>query len=273
MRFTVFGGTGFIGRTLVSHLREHGHAVDAPSRNLDSLPGGNLGHVIYAIGLTGNFREQLRATVTAHVHVLQNLMEEAEFESWLYLSSTRVYGGLPDDVPASEDAPLLVRPGRDAIYDLSKLLGESICLAMNRRTVRVARLSNVYGAGQSVHSFLGSVLRDLARNGEVVIRESPVSSKDYISVDRTAEMLVSIATLGKERVYNVASGIPVTHAQLIDVIRQCGFRAEFCAGSPTRVFPRIDIQRFTNEFTDRPQSVLDDLPRLIRREAHRCHDN
>ena len=273
MKFTVLGSTGFIGRTMVSHLQESGYAVETPSRNFDGLRGGNLGHVIYAIGLTGNFREQPRATISAHVHVLQNLMEEAEFESWLYLSSTRVYGGLPDNCLASEDAPLRVQPGSDAIYDLSKLLGESLCLAMSRRTVRIARLSNVYGTGQSVHSFLGSVVRDLARNGEVLIRESPGSSKDYIPVDRAVEMLLAIATRGKERVYNVASGIPVSHAQLANVIGKCGYRVAFCAGSPTRVFPRVDIQRFATEFADAPRSVLDDLPRMIRQEAHCCQNN
>ena len=273
MKFTVLGSTGFIGGTMVKHLQECGYAVEAPPRDVASLRGANLGHVIYAIGLTGNFRTQPGAAIRAHVHVLQNLMEGADFDSWLYLSSTRVYGGLPDGIAASEDATLPVRPGLDAIYDLSKLLGESLCLAADRETVRIARLSNVYGAGQSVHSFLGSVAGDLARTGKVVIRESPRSSKDYVPVDGVVETLVSIATRGNERVYNVASGIPVTHAQLADAIGQCGYSVEFLAASPARVFPRIDVKRITTEFNNMPRSILDDLPDLGRQVACSCNNN
>jgi nucleoside-diphosphate-sugar epimerase len=267
VKFTILGSTGFIGRRMVQHMQERGDTVETPPRDASHLRGRNLGHVIYAIGLTGNFRTQPQAAIRAHVQVLENLIEGADFESWLYLSGTRVYGGLPHDAPASEDAALPVRPGLDAGYDLSKLLGESLCLAMDRSTVRVARLSNVYGVGQSIHSFLGSVVHDLSREGKVLIGEAPESSKDYVSVETVAAMLRSIATGGKYRVYNVASGHPVSHRALADVIKDSGYNVEFRPDGPVRAFPPIDTRRITNEFGGICDSILEDLPLVIKQNA------
>ena len=268
MKFTVLGSTGFIGRRMVAHLQSHDIEVETPPRDAADLRGRNLGHVIYAIGLTGNFRSQPQAAIEAHVNVLQKLMDCADFESWLYLSSTRVYGGLPSGVLATEDAALTVRPGPDSLYDLSKLLGEAICVAKDSATVRVARLANVYGAGQSEHTFLGSVIHELARNGKVTIGESPPSSKDYISVENVVTLLKLIATQGRERIYNVASGQPVTHQDLADIMRQCRYNVEFSAHAPARIFPAIDTARIIGEFGEKPRSILQDLPTLIEEEKH-----
>lgn len=272
MKFTVLGSTGFIGSRVVQHLQTQGHEVETPCRDTQDLRGKNLGHVIYAIGMTGNFRLQPEATIEAHVTVLQRLMEEADFESWLYLSSTRVYGGLPKGAMATEDAELHIRPGFDSLYDLSKLLGEAICLGKDRPTIRIARLANVYGAGQSQHLFLGSVVRDLIQKGKVMIGESPQSAKDYIAVETVASLLTLIATQGRERIYNVASGRPVTHQALADTIRQCGYNAEFSANAPTRIFPAIHTARMVAEFGENARSILTDLPLLIEEEK-RLYDN
>jgi nucleoside-diphosphate-sugar epimerase len=259
MKFTVLGSTGFIGGRLVRHLKGLGAEVETPARDVSDLRGKYLGHVIYAIGLTGDFRTRPNAAIDAHVNVLQRLLHEAEFESWLYLSSTRVYGGLPDGVLATEIEKLPVYPGLNDLYNISKLLGESICLARDCQTVRIARLSNVYGTGQSQDTFLGSVVRDLVRNGKVIIGESPGSSKDYISVESVVETLGSIAMRGRERLYNLASGNAVTHEALADAMRRCGYTVEFSAEAPRRVFPIIDTARIRSEFGNHPRSLLQDL--------------
>ena len=271
MKFTVLGSTGFIGSAMVRHLRAEGMEVDTPPRDILSLRG-NPGHVIYAIGLTGNFRQQPDAAIEAHVNVLRRLMDGAEFDSWLYLSSTRVYGGLSPDVPAAEDSALPVRPGADSLYDLSKLLGEAICLSRPEKTVRVARLSNVFGVGQSEHTFLGSVVRDLMREGKSIIGQSPESSKDYISIDKVVKILASIAVKAKERLYNVASGHGVTHRQLADVFSGMGYKIDFDPGAPMRVFPPADISRIAREFRIDTQVFPADIAELLETENKVKHE-
>ena len=263
MKFTVLGSKGFIGRHLTLSLREQGIEVDTPPRDAADLRGKNLGHVVYAIGLTGNFRQQLRATVEAHVNVLQKLLEGAVFDSWLYLSSTRVYGGLPAGATGRETEKISVMPSFDTLYDLSKLLGEAVCLGHAQPTVRVARLSNVYGADQGANSFLGAVLAAAIEKGEVTLQESPASSKDYICIDDAIQLIQAIATGGRERLYNVASGKNTAHKDLAAKIETCGYKVHFKPDAPTRAFPAIDASRIKQEFRAAPRALLDDLPILI----------
>lgn len=264
MKFSVFGGRGFIGSHLVRHLKAQGHEVWVPERGALLEKKSPAGHVIYAIGLTGNFRQRLYDTIDSHVNVLTELLQALSFDSFLYLSSTRVYGGLPPEALASEGTLLNIAPSPDSVYDLSKLLGEAVCLAQPQESVRVARLSNVYGIGQGTDTFLGAVLKEAQHIGHVTIGEAPESSKDYVAVDSVVEALERIALGGKERLYNLASGIPTTHNALMAKIREVtGADVAFDRDAPLRVFPRVDIGLARKELDFSPRSVLEDFAGLF----------
>jgi nucleoside-diphosphate-sugar epimerase len=269
MKFSILGGAGFVGRHLARHLRQIGFQVEIVSRGAE-VNGTELGHVIYAIGLTGNFRERYFDTVEAHVNVLSCALQRNSFESWLYLSSARVYGGLPAGSVATETLDIPVRPSKDALYDLSKLLGESLCLSLDRPTIRVARLSNVYGGDQSKATFLGEILDDLQQSGSATIRESPESSKDYVSIRDVVNLLALISLSGRHRIYNVASSRVTTHKAIADRLQELtGYPIKFMPNAPRRTFPRIDVSRVEDEFGFTPTSILDDLPELLR-SRERC---
>lgn len=264
MKFTVFGGSGFIGGNLVEYLKCKGHEVQAPARGEDESNGAELGHVIYAIGLTGDFRTRPFDTVEAHVGKLARLLQAARFDSWLYLSSTRVYGSLGHESIAHEDMPLPVRPDADSLYDISKLMGEALCLAQNNPQSRVARLSNVYGAGQSKHTFLGALLAELKAADAITIREAPESAKDYVALADVLALLENIALSGRERLYNVASGTSVSHAELACLLAQMtGKNIEFEQNAACRKFARIDVERVRAEFGFKPALLLDNLSQLL----------
>ena len=59
MSWTVLGASGAIGRRLVGYLRQTGHVVYTPERGDPGVWTRPLGHVIYAIGLTADFRQRL----------------------------------------------------------------------------------------------------------------------------------------------------------------------------------------------------------------------
>jgi nucleoside-diphosphate-sugar epimerase len=271
VKFTIFGGRGFVGRNLATYLEAGGHEVALPARGAEAAVAGTgecLGHAVYAIGLTGNFRQHIYETVEAHVTKHAELIRAAKFQSWLYLSSTRVYGGLGADAHASETAAIPITPSRDSLYDLSKLLGEATCFANSNPAVRVARLSNIYGAGHSPSMFLGSVIEELANTGSVVINEASSSSKDYMAIEDVCELLASIALSGRERLYNVASGIPVPHQAIAEKLSSLtGGKVTFAAGAPERRFPVIDTSRIAAEFHHTPRSLIGDLESLLRAAA------
>ena len=262
-KFTIFGGSGFIGKNLVNYLRSLGYEVFAPSRN-EKLPIKiNLGHVIFAIGITGNFRGRPFDTIESNVSILAKYMQSSTYNSWLFLSSARIYGVHKDF--ASETDYLEVFPSQDSIYDISKLLAESLCMSINNPKIRIARISNVYGASQSRNTFLGSLLSDISLKKKLLIKESKDSSKDYISISDLTEILVKISIDGKNRIYNVASGKPITHLDLSKSLKKYTKEPIFFEDNGVlRVFPQINISRIEKEFNFKAKSLLDDLPDLIK---------
>src|SRR5712691_7197034 len=139
---TVLGASGFIGSHLVARLQELNLQCFAPERDQE-LGGKSLGHIVYCIGLTADFRQKPFETVDAHVSTLLKIVRQCEFDSLLYLSSARLYRG--QETIAGEDDPVRVNPlQNDDIYNISKLMGESLSLDCGR-PARVARLSAVYG--------------------------------------------------------------------------------------------------------------------------------
>jgi nucleoside-diphosphate-sugar epimerase len=261
MSHTVLGASGFIGSHLVRWLESQRVACWTPGRGADVL-ARPLGHVIYCIGITADFRRRPYDTVRAHVCTLLDLLEKADFASLLYLSTTRLYAGLED---THEDQPLRVNPSSaDDLYNISKIMGESMCLSSGRANVRVVRLSNVYGKDISSENFLTSVLRDAVEHKKVVLRTSLDSEKDYVNVDDVVRLLPQIACSGRHRIYNVAAGVNATHRELVDVVeRATGCRVEVAEGRATVRFPPVCIERVQQEFGFAPSRVLDSLSALI----------
>ncbi len=255
MSWTILGSSGTIGSRLVARLRAAGQTVDTPGRGDAGLCRRPLGHVIYAIGLTADFRRRPYDTVQAHVSVLAELLQQADFASLLYLSSTRVYAHAAS---GHEDSPLpVLAQDPSDLYNLSKLMGESLCLQDARAGVRVARLSNVVG-GEDADSvnFVPSLVRE-ARGGCIVLQTAPDSSKDYIHIDDVAELLPRIAAGGRERLYNVASGVQTTHAQwTAQLVARTGCAIEVAPAAPSVRFIPIDIERIRKEFDYQPRPVL-----------------
>ena len=253
-QFTVLGATGYIGSRLASHLHTQGHTVWSPARNDTTVFTRSLGHVIYCVGLTANFRVRPYDTVDAHVVLLSEILQRAQFESLLYLSSTRVYMGA---TRTAEDAELTVVPNDPSyLYNLSKLMGESLCHASGRTGVRVARLSNVVGPGMDASS--GNLVADLqrqAQQGLMVLRSHRASAKDYIHIDDVVQWLPLIALTGRSTTYNVASGTQITHGQWLEwLTKRHPCRVEASDDAPLQSFTHIEITRLKTEFgvTARP---------------------
>jgi nucleoside-diphosphate-sugar epimerase len=262
LKFTIFGGDGFIGRSLGAYLRSRGHEVYTPERNCIDFQDNFLGHVIYAIGMTGNFHGMPFDTVDAHVCALKKRLQYATYESWLYLSSTRIYG--VNAQSTSEADEILVSPGRDGIYNISKLLGESLCLAIENPKVRVARLSNVYGVGQSQYTFLAAVISQAMLNQRVEIQESPESCKDYIYIADVVNLIEKIVIEGKWRIYNVASGINTTHMDLAnEIAKLTGTSVTYTVGGFQRKISPIDTKLIKSEFNYNPRLILNDIKQLV----------
>ncbi|HRA87069.1 MAG TPA: NAD(P)-dependent oxidoreductase [Planctomycetaceae bacterium] len=270
MKYTILGARGFIGSHVAAMAQSMGHDVYTPDRNED-LRGLDLGHVVYSIGVTADFRTRPYDTVTAHVTRLQQILTESRFESLVYLSSTRVYArsglvtGQPfsGSVQESSVTPVLSDDPGD-LYNLTKLLGESIALLSWPRA-KIARLSNVLGPDFKSDNFVISVVRDSLQQGRVVLKSALTSAKDYIFVDDVARAILMLSTNGRRRIYNVASGVNTTHGAIVRLVQELT-EAEFFVedGSPEVLFPRIDTSALVTDLDLTFQTVETMIPRLVK---------
>jgi len=265
---TILGASGFIGSYVAAELTRRGIEHYAPGRD-EPLTGRALGDVIYCIGLTADFRTRPFDTVEAHVTRLADAMKNCQYDSFLYLSSTRVYKA-STGAHAREDDDIAVRPhDPDHLYNISKLMGESLALTAANNG-KVARLSNVYGADFTSENFLTAVIRDALETGKVSLRGSPDSAKDYINVRDAVAALIAIAQKGGGGIYNVASGTNVSNRQLLGRLTALtGCAVETKADAAPVIFPGVDICRVKSEFGFAPSSVLDDLKTLV--ETYKSH--
>jgi nucleoside-diphosphate-sugar epimerase len=269
-QFTIIGAQGFIGSRLVAYLRRQDHQVAAIGRGEPIAP--EPGNVIYCAGVTADFRSRAIDTVEAHVSHVAGVLRWLRPQSFLYLSSTRLYGNSGAGV---ETAPIAVRPeDPDQLYNATKLAGEALCLAQKQASVRVARLSNVYGpdmdsAAKPREDFLAAIVREAVTERKVTLRTALHSEKDYVDVEDVARALERIALNGRYRVYNVASGRNVTHAALIAALAEItGCETGVALGAKAVAYPPIATGRIAAEFTAkdpwRPASVIERLPDLVR---------
>ncbi|MFC1856965.1 NAD-dependent epimerase/dehydratase family protein [Thermodesulfobacteriota bacterium] len=258
---TVFGTSGVIGSHIARYLSRANYDVYAPDRNV-KLKRRDLGNVIYCIGITSDFRTRPYDTVEAHVSVLSHILQTCTFNSFTYLSSTRIYK--QSESFAKENDAILVHPLKsDDLYNISKIMGESLLISSGKQ-VKIIRLSNVYGGDYTSDNFLPSLIRDAIKEGKIILRTSPQTAKDYIGIQDVVDLVCRITIDGKHNVYNVASGFNVSHASLMKIIeKQTGCKVEIDPGGDIIPFPTICIERIESEFGYIPTSVLSELPLLI----------
>ena len=253
--FTILGASGWIGSALVAGLQRQGNSVNAIDRtSLSSWLSSNrpTGTVVYAIGMTSDFRQRPHETVEAHVSLLSQVIQRKGLEDLVLISSTRVYARSQN---TSEDSALPCQSTDPSdIYNISKLLGEALILQDPRPGLKVVRLSNVIGQGQPKTTFIGSVLSEARRTGCVNIKQPPTTTKDYVSLDSVIELIPLIAKQGRHRLYNLGSGINFSHADVARWLQRQGTMVTFSLDAdPGISFPRLQIERLLSEF-DQPEN-------------------
>lgn len=247
---TVLGAGGWIGASLVADLKRQGRRVIPVDRvGFPQWLGGihTPGPVIYAVGLTADFRKRPHATAEAHVGLLSKVLQRYGLEDLLFLSSTRVYSRSSDTREISP-LPCLSSDSSD-LYNLSKLLGEALVLQDPRPGLKVVRLSNVVGPGQPESTFLGALLAEAHSSLMVDIQQPADTAKDYVAMADVVRLLPRIACQGKQRLYNLGSGRNTSHREVAAWLEQQGVTVRFAAKAATGIsFPPLSIKRLAAEF-------------------------
>ena len=261
-KFTILGGKGFIGSHLIRRLKDEGHQVFAPDKITPDVLKTKHGHLIYSIGLTSDFRNRTLDTIQAHVCILRDLLEHAEFESLTYLSSTRVYHGSDS---TNEYASLRVNPDNaEDLYNISKIAGESLCVHSGRPNVKIARLSNIVGYRKDSDLFIDQLLHEIMANKALTLKSSLFSEKDYLYIDDAVNAILFLATSTTTGCVNVASGNNISNLTIIEHLKVIfDFDLIISDNAPLIDFMPIDISRIKNLFPYEPAQFTEFFPKFI----------
>lgn len=261
---TVLGATGYIGSNLLKRLVSNNIEVFAPGKE-EIINNRNLGHIIYCIGMTADFRTKPFETVEAHVCVLNKILRDCQFESLTYLSSTRIYINSIKDL-AEEHEKILIDPfNADELYTLTKLTGERLCLS-SKKNVKIVRLANVFGDDFNSDNFLSDIVRKILSEGTFTLHSPLASSKDYLFIDDAVDLLIKIALTGKEKIYNLASGKNTTNQEIINKLKNhINFSFTVADNAKLNVFPKICVKKINAEFNFIPQNITTLIPNLLKK--------
>ena len=257
--FSLIGGSGFLGRSLNNVLKLSGHEVRVIERNKFPDVSKNCGNVIYCAGVTRDFKLRSRDIIESHVCYLSTVLRTISCDSFLYLSSARIYENYPT---TNEETKIFCDPfGISNFYNLSKLFGESVVMNSSVRAPKVARLSYVVDGISD--QFFGPLIGS-AKSGVIYLKGHADTEKDFLLLDDASEILTKISLDGNSEIYNVASGCNLSFKKLGSMLEnylKCGVVFEH--GWQKRSPAPIEIKKISDKFNFQPRSVVSELEKVF----------
>ena len=253
--YTIFG-QGFVGTNIVKLLKKKKYNVFVPKRGKFKF-NRNLHNIIYCIG-SDNWINDPKGSYDANLGIVPKIIFNNKFTSFTFLSSVRVYLGNPCK-KISENSLIQINPNiRNFFYNSLKLTGESLCLSLPNKKIKVVRMSNLFGDNFTNQIYLlPALIRNALNNKKINIFVNKKSSKDFLYVNEALDILIKIIKKGKSRLYNVASGKNIELykiAQKIKKITNC--KIIYKNQNKLVSEPKIDISRIKKEFNFKPKKNL-----------------
>jgi len=284
-------GAGFIGGHVVRRLLDNGHGVRVLSRSrphgrAEELTAGaeviigdagvtktvaeavvGMDHVVFALGsLVPPEAEQephldLSLTLQPLLELL-GVLENGPRLPLSYLSSGGTVYGNALSFPIPETAPTVPL----CVYGITRLAAERFVLrygTMNDVRVRLLRIGNAYGTGQTTargQGIVGTAL-ERCRTGEpLVLYGNGQISRDFVHAEDIGLAIAELVVAGGPSIVNIGSGVASTVNEVVALARQV-------SGKPLPILPKdardFDLPRVQLDIS-LLQSLVDFRPRSLR---------
>jgi UDP-glucose 4-epimerase len=281
--YVVTGGNGFLGRALVARLRSRSHSVIIASRAIhhhnriddwvefdlqDRVTANNITNVRpdgvfhLAWSTTPATAEQAPASdvstnLAGTVNLLDKLATTSGIPIVLVSSGGAVYGDAGTGPISEREAPKPI-----SIYGTTKLAMEHYatrCKLFAGLDVRIARISNPFGAGQTPAKMQGAATvfaRKIIKSEPIEIWGDGRIVRDYVDVADVASGLMAIMDMDSpcfedSPVFNIGSGHGLSLIELIQKLEDAAGR-------------QADVRFTAQRNFDVPVNILD-VSKLRRR--------
>ena len=270
-RTAVVGGTGFIGRHVVSTLLDDGvdvfviahqddpgaavevRTTDATDRDAVIAAMSGADTVIHLAARAGGIQMQSGQEVyAANRTITDNVLTACEtvgVQRIFFASSQVVYR--PKPTPLSEDDPVVSVTDDPSPYAWSKAVDEVVVrwwADAHDVEMTIGRFGNIYGEGAPYEASRSTVIHALTKrivdaeaSGEVDVWGDGSATRSFLYVTDAARAVVDVVAMGSG-VYNIDSGQPVTIRTVAETIAEhvsheitLRFDASKPAGAPYRV--------------------------------------
>ena len=249
MRALVVGGNGFIGSHLVDKLLKAGDVVRVLDRSLekfrDPLPqieyvtgdfsdpfilGESLSDidVVYhlastTVPSTSNMDpvRDVQDNLVGAIHLIDQMLK-AKVSRIVFLSSGGTVYGTPEQIPISEDHPLLpicsygiVKSAIEQYLYMYRLLHQISTI--------VLRPSNPYGPRQGhlgVQGLIATFLNKIIKNEPLIVWGDGGIIRDYLYVEDLADLISCAGRSQVNGTFNAGSGTGYTINDIIEIISQ-----------------------------------------------------
>lgn len=244
MKFLIFGGTGFVGRNLISYLKKRGEEVFSISRsgagnskklNISEKAEFDKIHfhpdvIVNCASRTPSAGKISRDSGFLKELFTTNVVGAANISNWavqkevpiIYNCSTLVVVNKPWPNPLTEIS-VAVPEGPHVGYAMSKLSQEQImneCVRGTGTEVTHLRISAVYGKDMSQEGILFSLLEKLNKEQEILLTDAEKNSLDFIHVKDISKTIYKLSrNEARPNILNLASGKPVNVLQLAQILK------------------------------------------------------
>jgi len=244
----VTGGTGFIGRHLVTKLVKEGYHIrclvrktsevsylkslgveiicgDITEKELPLEAFENIAAVFHLAGKIGVYQSIKEPGTTFAVNTMGtlNLLEQIRCSGGvkclvIYLSSDRVYGNPQAEIVTESELTIPLEP-----YGASKLSAEYLCQAYSKTysiPFVIIRGANIYGPEQTGESLIPSVIHQIMSHAEYIAVGNPNTYRNFVYIEDMIEALY-LALLKRPQaensVFNISEGV-VRVGEIIDIL-------------------------------------------------------